>query len=233
MSSPIYTLPGSVKAPATASEKAAQWMIAHRAQLLLAFGIAVLAGGLTVAIVVNRQKLREGGILQLSAARFQASKGQVKEALGSIDEVLRAQRTNPVAMQAYILKGELLIQERKFEDAAKSYQEGVGQATLPAYKALMVVGLAAADVELKKFPEAIDQYERFLREFPDHYLVPRCYMELGRLRTIQNQPKEAQAAYERLLTLYPKSPWASEAQSNLAALKAALPSVAPTAETKK
>lgn len=233
MSSSIYTLPGRVQAPTTKSEKAAQWLVRHRAQLGLAFGLFVLGGLLTVAIVFNRRKLMEGGILQLSAARFQASKGQMKEALQSIDEVLRVQRTNPVAMQAYILKGEMLMQERKFDDAAKNYQEGARQASLPAYKALMVVGQASAAVEQQKFPEALTLYEKFIHDYPDHYLVPRSYMEKGRLHSVQKQWKDAQASYERLLTLYPKSPWAPEAQANLAAVKAQLPSEPPAGDTKK
>ncbi len=233
MSSTIYTLPGRVQAPVTKSEKFAQWVLRHRAQLGLAFGLFVLAGFLAVAIVYNRRKLMEGGILQLSAARFQASQGKMKEALQSIDEVLRVQRTNPVAMQAYILKGEMLMQDRKFDEAAKLYQEGVGQASLPDYKALMVIGQASAAVELQKFSDAVALYEKFLHDYPNHYLVPRSYMELGRLRSVQKEWKEARAAYERLLTLYPKSPWAPEAQVHLATVKSQLPSETTPVETKK
>ena len=233
MSSSIYTLPGRVQAPVTKSEKATQWILRHRAQLGLAFGLFVLGGLLTVAIVFNRRKLMEGGILQLSSARYQASKGQMKEALQSIDEVLRVQRTNPVAMQAYILKGEMLMQDRKFDESAKNFQEGYGQASLPAYKALMVMGQASAEVERQKFPEAVTLYEKMIHDYPGHFLVPRSYMELGRLRSVQKQWKEAQAAYERLLTLYPKSPWAPEAQANLAAVKSQLPSETPAVEKTK
>jgi hypothetical protein len=38
------------------------------------------------------------------------------------------------------LKGEMLMQERKFDDAAKTYAEGFGQASLPSYKALLMMG---------------------------------------------------------------------------------------------
>ncbi|MBK8575057.1 MAG: tetratricopeptide repeat protein [Elusimicrobia bacterium] len=233
MSSPIYSLPGRTQAPATRGEKMAQWIITHRAQLGLALGLLALTSALSVAIVFNRRKLMEGGILQLSSARYQASKGQMKEAIQSIDEVLRSQRTSPVAMQAYILKGELLTQAGKFEEAAKTYQEGYGQASLPDYRALMWMGQASAAVELQKYPEAVDLYDRFIRDYPGHYLIPRCYMEVGRIRSVQKQWKEARAAYERLLVLYPKSPWAEEAQANLNAVNALSPSETPGGETKK
>jgi tetratricopeptide (TPR) repeat protein len=224
MSSPLYTLPGRTQTPVTRTEKIAQWLFAHRAQLALAVGLLALTVVLALSIASKRRKLMEGSILQLSAARFQASKGQMKEAVQSIDEVLRTQRITPVAMQAYVLKGELLMQDGKFEEAAKSYAEGYGQSSLPAYKALMLMGQASAVVELRNYPEAIELYSRFLRDYADHYLVPRAYMEVGRLRSAQKQWKEAQEAYERVLTLYPKSPWAAEAQTNLTAVKAYLPS---------
>ncbi len=233
MSSSIYSLPGRAQAPVTKSEKAAQWILTHRNQLGLAFGLFVLGGGLAGAIVFNRRKLMEGGILQLSAARFQASKGQMKEAIKSIDEVLSVQRTNPVAMQAYVLKGELLMQERKFDDASKTYQEGSRQASIREFKALMLAGQASSAVELQKFPEAVQLYDQFIKDYPDHYLVPRSYMELGRLHSVQNQTKEARASFERLLTLYPKSPWASEAQSYVSSMNAAGVSEPPADKTKK
>lgn len=219
MSSRIYSLPGRTQAPVTKSEKFAHWILAHRAQLGLVFGLFVVGGGLTGAIVLNRRKLMEGGILQLSAARYQASKGQMKEALKSIDDVLSIQRTSPVAMQGYVLKGELLMQDRKFDEALKNYEDGARQASLPAFQALMVIGQAAASVELKKFPEAVRLYDQFIQKYPDHYLVPRSYMELGRLHSVQSQWKEAETVLERLLTLYPKSPWAAEAQTLLTSVK--------------
>lgn len=233
MSSSIYSLPGRAPVPVSKSEKVAYWIMAHRAQLGLAFGLFVVGGGLTGAIVLNRRKLMEGGILQLSAARYQASKGQMKEALKSIDDVLNLQRTSPVAMQGYVLKGELLMQDRKFDEALKNYEDGARQASLPDFQALMMVGQASASVELKKFPEAVRLYDQFIQEYPDHYLVPRSYMELARLHSIQNQWKESEAALERLLTLYPKSPWATEAQSMMASVKGQMKAEPPVAEIKK
>jgi tetratricopeptide (TPR) repeat protein len=230
MSSTIYTLPGRDLAPATKGEKLAQWFFAHRAQFGLAFGLLVVGSGLGIAIGVNRSKMTERGIEQISVARMQSSQGKRKEALQTLEEVLTAHRTNPVAMQAYILKGEMLVQEKKFGEAAETYQEGFGQASFPAYKALMLVGWAAADVEMQKFPAAIERYGSFVRDFPDHYLVPRCLMELGRLHLAQKQWKEARATCERFLTLFPKSPWAPEAQANLAAAKAQLPPEPSTVE---
>jgi hypothetical protein len=50
----------------------------------------------------------------------------------------------------------------------------------------------------------------FIRDYPDHYLgsleATWSWGDCAR----QKQWKEAQAAYERLLTLYPKSPWAGK-----------------------
>lgn len=223
MPSTFYTLPGQTPGVETKSQKAARWLMMHRAQLGLAFGVAVLAGGLAVAIVANRKKLTDAGILQLTAARYKANQGQMSEAYQNIDDVLKTQRTNPVAMQAFILKGELLFQEKKFEEAEKNYAEGLSQSTQPDYQALMRAGRAASLVELKKFPEAATEYEGLIRDFSGHYLVPRWMMETGRLHGVQSQWAQAQAVFERLLTLYPKSSWAAEAQANLDFVKSQLP----------
>ncbi len=223
MPSTFYTLPGQTPGVETKGQKVVRWLTTHRAQIGLAVGVAVLAGGLAAAIVANRKKLSDAGILQLTAARFKANQGQLNEAYQNIDDVLKTQRTNPVAMQGFVLKGELLFQEKKFDEAEKNYAEGLRQATAPDYQALMRAGRAAALVELKKFPEAAAEYESLTKDFSGHYLVPRWMMETGRLHGVQSQWAQAQAVFERLLTLYPKSPWAAEAQSNLAFVKSQLP----------
>ncbi|MBL8023056.1 MAG: tetratricopeptide repeat protein [Elusimicrobia bacterium] len=230
MSSNIFSLPGRAHVPVTKGEKVAQWIVTHRAQLGLALVTLILAGGLAGLIVVNRKKLQEGGILQLAKARYQASQGAMKEALGAIDEVINTQRTNAVGMQAYILKGDILFSDRKFEEAAKNYRAGFGQASLPAYKVLMLAGQASSAVELQQYKEAIGFYDQLVRDYPDHFLVPRAYMELGRLHSALQQWAEAKVSYERLLTLYSKSPWAVEAEVNLAAVAAKLPSERPVPE---
>jgi tetratricopeptide (TPR) repeat protein len=229
MPSTFYTLPGQTPGVETKGQKALRWLITHRAQIGLAVGVAALAGGLAVAIVANRKKLTDAGVLQLTAARYKANQGQLKEAYQNIDDVLKTQRTNPVAMQGFILKGELLFQEKKFDEAEKNYAEGLRQTTSPDYRALMRAGRAAALVELKKFPEAVAEYESLTRDFSGHYLVPRWMMETGRLHGAQSQWVQAQAVFERLLTLYPKSSWAAEAQSNLNFVKSQMPT-APVSE---
>jgi TolA-binding protein len=223
MSSNLYTLPGRAPAPITRGEKVSQWVFTHRAQLGLAAGVFALAALLAVTIAMNRRKLAERGAEQLSAARFQASQDKHKEALQILDELINAQRTGPVALQAYLMKGDLLFAQRKFGEAAAVYEEGSLQSTLPDYKALILLGRASAAVELNKYPEAAGFYKDFLRDFPDHFLAPRALMESARLSLALQQPAEARETLERLLMLYPKSPWVAGAQALLSNAKALLP----------
>lgn len=231
MSSTLYTLPGRTPESSSLGERSFRWLTAHRAQVALVIGMAALVALFSILIVVNRRRLADRGSDQLSMARMQLAAGKRKEALQILDDIVRSQRASAVALQAYVMKGEALMAEGKFSEASDLYEEAFLRATNVAYKPLFLAGMASASVELNMFAEAAGHYRTFLNDYPDHFLVPRVYLELGRLRLELKEPEEARKAFEKLVTLFPKSPWVAEAQSYLAGLPAPAP-VNPAVEKK-
>ncbi len=205
------------------AERFARWFARHGAQVALGVGMAAVAGALGFAIVLNQEKLQERAADQLSIARNRISAGKSKEALEVLDSVLAVNRVRPAALQAYVMKGELLLSENKAAEADAVYREALAQTTHPFYRALFLSGQASAAVVLQKWEEAEALLRSFLRDYPEHFLVPRATMELGRVQVVEKKWKEAQAAFERLVTLYPKSAWVPEAQAALAEIKTRRP----------
>lgn len=219
MSSTLSRLPRET----SRGEDLTHWIQKHWAQLALGVGLAAVAFALVIAIIYNRGKLAERAADQVSMARSQAAAGKTKEALDTLDATLRTNRTSAAAMQAYVLKGEMLLTDNRAKEAETVYREALSQAINPHYRPLFIAGIAAAAVEQRAWPEAAVQYEALIKDYPEHFLAPRAYMELGRLQMVQAKWPEAQATLERLVTLYPKTHWAAEAKTYLAEVKNRLP----------
>lgn len=215
MTSTLYTLRGRSPETKSTGDRVVDWARHHRAQLGLALALALLAGAFAALIVINRGRLADRGADQLTMARMQLSAGKQKEAFQILDDVIRGNRVNPVGLQAYIIKGDALMAMGKHADASALYEEAHTRTTNPAYKPLLLVGMASAAVEMKMFAEGVRDYQLLIKEYPEHMLVPRAYMELGRLHRVLNNPEESRKAYEKVVALYPKSLWAAEAQSEM------------------
>jgi tetratricopeptide (TPR) repeat protein len=206
-----------------------RWVRKHLAQLALAVGVGVLGGVLLFFIVLNRERLAERAADQLSMARGQAGARKVKEALQTLDTILETNRSSPAAMQAYVMKGELLLADNKAKEAEAVYVQALAQATEPAYRALFLSGQAYCAAGLEKWEEAAALNRQFLKEFPEHFLAPRVYMDLGRAEMGAGRWEDAQRAFEKLVTLYPKSVWVADAQALLAETRSHRPVPPPAA----
>lgn len=213
--------------PRSEESPAARWVRRHWAQLALAAGVGLIGGVLTFFILLNRERLAERAADQLSVARNQAGARRVKEAFQTLDAVLATNRSSAAAMQAFVMKGELLLADNKMKEAEAVYGEALAQATEPAYRALFLSGQAFCAAGLEKWEDAAGLYQRFLKEYPEHFLAPRVYMDLGRAEMAAGRWADAQRAFEKLVTLYPKSVWVADAQASLAEARSHSPSAAP------
>ncbi|MBI4396890.1 MAG: tetratricopeptide repeat protein, partial [Elusimicrobia bacterium] len=181
----------------------------------------VVAGVLAILVIRNLKILRHRSWEQLAQAQVLASRGQGPQALQSVQELINSSRSGKILVLAYLLKGDLLLSEGKNEDAISAYQSASREAGIPEYKALALAGLAAAHEQAGNWPEAEIRYQQFIKEFPEHFLAGRIQEALGRVYMAQQKWTDAQSALERLVTLYPTTVWAQNAQDLLSQIKQA------------
>lgn len=123
---------------------------------------------------------------QRDKARSFESKGQFREALSELSEALKtADETEAQAIQEsifsmmrrnpslsempedarkYALRGEVLIKEGNFEQAATEFKKAIQTAP---YAARLYYNAALINAELKKYPEAIRHMKIYLKAAPD------------------------------------------------------------------
>jgi len=119
-------------------------------------------------------------------ARSFESKGQYKEALSELSEALKTAdeteaqaiqesilsmiRRNPLLSEVpedarkYALRGEVLIKEGNFEQAAAEFKKAI---QIAPYAARLYYNSALINAELKKYPEAIRNMKIYLKAAPD------------------------------------------------------------------
>lgn len=195
------------------------WIVRHWQQALLALGAVIVAVLLTVWVTSRLTSSRERGWESLSMAMNQVAQGHSDQAAKILDSLLGSQRSGPLAVQALLMKGDLLSAQGKTAEALASVREAQRQAVSPEYKALVSIALGNALERAGQSAQAAEQYAAFIAEFPDHFLVPRAYSELARIQAVSGKAPEARATYEKLITLYPATVWAQNAKAALESLR--------------
>jgi predicted negative regulator of RcsB-dependent stress response len=118
-----------------------------------------------------------------------------------------------------MLQGDILLSEGKAAESITAYQTAIHQAPTNALRALAMIDLAQAQEQTRKWDDALVSYGNFLKDFSDHFFAPRAYESTGRIQMLQQKWADAQSTFERLVTLYPDSPWAKSAQDYILQIK--------------
>lgn len=212
---------------------AADWI---KNNLTLFYGIAGTAAGIVLIYVFvqfRMSSLNESAAEKLAIAQSMLYQGQTAQGLALLDELINAYSKSDTACKARMTKADYLMAAGKFAEAE--------QALLPVTlngKPVLIIPLAlsslgAAQENQGKFAEAAKTYNDFLNAFPDHFFAPKMYESLARVYELTNAPAEARGVYEKLVTLYPSTPWAQRAQERLASIQTQNPSQNPEQNSPK
>jgi tetratricopeptide (TPR) repeat protein len=157
-------------------------------------------------------KVRVGDASDLfrqAMAKFE--EGKVDEALSILDEEQlqraviatreRARHEERQAVQAYLLRGQLLVSRFQFDEADRAYRAAVALAPDDAEAHF---ALAFFSQSLNRFSKALRSYVRALelsRKDGDEANVATTLNNLGVLHSAEDRLKEARKAYEEALTI--------------------------------
>jgi predicted Zn-dependent protease len=203
-------------------ENAALWAARHWQQVALGVSTLLVAGLIALAMARNLKQSRGRHWEQYASAQSQYYRGEIDPALQSVNNLVPSVRSGPIVSLARLLKGDILLKQKKNDDAAQAYKEAYAQAYTSDIKALSAFGLAFTLEQAQKWPDSEKGYQAFIAEFPEHYLVGRAYESLGRVQMVQQRWADAQASFERLVSLFPTTEWAKNAETYLAQIKTQL-----------
>lgn len=192
----------------------------------------------------TRQRKPEALYLMARIAFFQQKYDQVKQYLNEIirqegisgnmiNDALQLllwmdyQESAPRALQLYSQANLLLFQQKKSE-ALKKIEDALNHEMPVDFRARLLLQAAELADELAQYDQAIQRLNTFLQ---DKTLSPYADQALFRLATIflrrLNNPTEAFLIYDRLLSEFPGSPYASTARDRLREIRKKHPDLVP------
>lgn len=155
--------------------------------------------------------------LRIAHSHFQA--GRLDEAAQKADELFSSSADLAARDEALYLKGRVLQQQAKFEEARAVYRQLLrGEKNESAAKAQFMI--AETFFFQERFQEALDEFPKVL-VYPIATWQAAALLEVAKIYERQDQPDKARSLYETIQLDYPKEPAALEAKQRIEALKTA------------
>lgn len=112
-----------------------------------------------------------------------------------------------------------LLAMDKNKEAAEEFKKVFHDAPDSSWAPKSLMGMATAYFKMKNYSEAQKQYLKVLDLYHFYDELNTVYFKLGQAYEAQQKPKEAHAAYQTLVSSYPKSLEVGEAKERLEALE--------------
>lgn len=165
---------------------------------------------LVVFWVIHRREVAAAGFAAIS----QASDAEALAAVAS------QYRGTPAAVLAEFLEGNALLDEDRYEEAARAFETFFAQRPAHPFAPDAEFLLAVAREGLGGTEQALEQYEAVAAR-EGHRRAAEALASAARCQEALGRPAEAQRLLEDLLARYPESVWTLGAREDLAQLRAA------------
>ncbi|MFQ5658333.1 MAG: tetratricopeptide repeat protein [Candidatus Methylomirabilales bacterium] len=141
-----------------------------------------------------------------------------KGALPVLVEIREQYASSRAAEQALLQMGDISYRLGHYQDALGAYQEYLEE--YPRGWAVVLAGLGKAYAMEAggQYKTAASIFRHLADRYQAHGLAPEALMGLARCVRQVGGANEAQAVYQRLITDYPATRWARQAEENLAIL---------------
>jgi hypothetical protein len=195
-----------------ALEDAVLWVREHQERFWAITGTAFLSI-LFIALLVHHQQIEsDEAWSQLGALQGLISQGKYEETHKGLDAWETRFRGTDASTYAKFLKADLLYRTSDYIQAAQVYGD-IGQTGRPEpTRALALSAQISSEEMAGHVPQAQSLAQAFMDRYPDHFLAAPTYMTQARLAEQAGNPAAAAAIYDRILLLYPQSPWSALAK---------------------
>ncbi len=153
---------------------------------------------------------------QLAVADLLFGQGEYSAAQTEYALLVTKYPDSPALPRAHLQAGWCAWQLKHFDDALKSFQQALGLAKDPSMQAEALEKIGDTQFALNQFSEAVASYRRLTGSNPVVRGLDRVLFQLGESYRRLRDTEAATATFESLVKQYPQSPFAGEAQYNLA-----------------
>ncbi len=124
-------------------------------------------------------------------------------------------KEEPFEPEAWLTRAERLIEQGEFQEARNLLLEVKNRDTTMKFGPKAQLKIAESYIKEEELELGIEEYRKFLREYPDHSYAPYAQYQIAQLyfQDIRGPErgygaaKKALEEFERLKTLYPRNPY--------------------------
>ncbi len=139
----------------------------------------------------GRQTPRALFVVAVAGAQQKDSKTSAE----ALNRLTKDFRTHPLTPAALLQLAEIAETQQDWPTSASRYQELVSVSDGTENQAFALRGLAWAHFKQKQFGPAAEQFDRVVKQFPDHKLASECTYYLAESQREAGQPQQALATY--------------------------------------
>lgn len=210
---PISTRDDIKKDPLQEWLKAAlEWVALNRQTFFSVVGTIAVALVVVGFMLANFKNLQKQGWEKYGMGQNWVYANKPDNALNFFNEVINDYGRTPAAIHALLAKGDVLHRQGKYAEAIQSYQECLNRNPEKIILPFVLSALGVAQEDSGDYAAAASTYKQFLAEYPDHYLASKMYESLARSYEAVKNPDSAKEIYEKIITMFPGTPWAEKAR---------------------
>ena len=179
-------------------------------------GVAIIAAVIAFVIffTASYSKLQKNAWQSLFMAQQNAYSGNTEESLKIIDNIVKNYSRSSAVPFAMMLQADLDFAKGNYEESEKTYMQAMKKADSELVPVLMF-NIAKTYEARHNWDEAVKAYENFLKKYPGHYTAPEIHTNLAVVYSRAGKESESKAAFERIIVIYPDTPWAEQAKKIL------------------
>ena len=197
--------------------RAVEWIKSNRSTFYTGVGIAADILIFGIFFITRYHSLSVRGEERLTLAQAQTYQGQADQALASLDAIT-VQYSGTLAIRARLMKADILSGLKRYKDAEETLRTAIEKRKPESMIPLAVAALGNVQETAEDYASAAKTYADFTARFPDHYLAPRVYESLARAYALSGNTVDAKNINEKIVTLFPTSPWAQRAQERMSTM---------------
>jgi tetratricopeptide (TPR) repeat protein len=185
-----------------------------------------LAGAILLILVVvlaafyNSRSAQEAAWANLSSAEGLAASGHKNQALSQIKTLEKKYPNAPAEGFGLLFAGDIAYSTGDYV-AAQSYYAKVANTNSPFLTPLSLNDLTLSYEASGQFAKSIDEAQKFLNLYPDHFLAPQVHSAMARSLDAEGKTEDAKIAYQKISLEYPNTYFAAWAQGHLSPVSTA------------
>lgn len=196
-----------------------QWTEQHLREITTTAAVLIVILLVGIFIYKSREGKTEKAQEAFGNAMLYYQSGDTLQAVSDLHSVIEQYAKTPYAGICSFLLANIYYNQNDYGHAEEFYKK-VASSYKP-YELLCGASLRSLGncrIQQSRYSEAIAFFEKFVKEYPKHYLMPEVLMSLAECQLKINDVNSAKANFEKVIALFPQSSQSAAARNILAAL---------------